>query len=210
VRVLLADDHEVVLDGLRAVLAGERSIEVVGAAKDGLAAIEQTVELQPDVLILDLMMPGMGGFDVARELRARAPATRIVFLSMHSAEAYVAQALERGATAYVLKSAPSRELVEAIHAAFRGRSFLSSGIDKQLVGRLRAAGTTDAADGLTLRERHVLKLIAEGQTNQEIASALGIGRRTVEFHRANLMQKLGAQSQAELVRYAVRAGLVPA
>lgn len=213
VRIVLADDHRVVVEGFRALLTGE-GFEVVGEANGGREVVPAVTRLEPDVLVLDLMMPDLGGLAVLPEVRATRPATKVVVLSMHAELAYVSQALRSGASAYVLKQAPSEELVRAIRAVTGGAGrYLSPPLSEAQLAEYEAKARTQAAaldpwDTLSGREREVLALAAGGLTNAEIADRLAIGRRTVETHRANLMRKLGLKSQAELVRYAVRRGLV--
>jgi DNA-binding NarL/FixJ family response regulator len=212
ISVMLADDHQVVIDGFKAVLAKEGDVRVVGECNDGLqvlAAIEKQV---PDVLILDVMMPGLNGLEVLRLLRSRAPGVRTVVLSMHEGLGYVSEALRHGAAGYVLKQAPASELVRAIRAVMAGGRYLSPPLDEAQVAehdRRSKSSTIDPFDTLSAREREVFQLAAEGLTNAEIGGRLAIGRRTVETHRANLIRKLGLKTQADLVRLAVRRGLLP-
>lgn len=211
IRVLLADDHQVVLDGLRALLAREPDIEVVGEVTDGLHVFPLVDELVPAVLVVDLMMPGMHGLEVVRQAASRAPYLRTVVLSMHSNDAYVAEALRNGARGYVLKQAESRAVIDAIRAAASGARYLSPPLSMDRVEAFEAqrrGGQFDAVETLSAREREVFKLAAEGLTSGEIGKRLDIGKRTVETHRANLYRKLNITSQAELVRLAVKRGLV--
>jgi DNA-binding NarL/FixJ family response regulator len=210
--VLLAEDHTIVRQGLQMILRAEPGFEVVGEASDGPGTLRLVERLRPGVLVLDLMLPGLGGLEVAREVARRSPRTRVVILSMHADVAYVAEALRAGACAYVLKDDGSQELVRAIRAAAAGRRYLSTAIPEDALAdyATRSAGTgIDPYDTLTLREREVLQLTAEGLTGAEIATRLFISPRTVESHRANAMHKLGVRNQRELVRYAVRRGLLP-
>lgn len=211
VRVLLADDHPVVREGLRALLASEADFEVVGEAEGGEAVPGLMEELYPDVVVLDLMMPGRGGSVVIRELRRRWPETRVLVLSMHDDEASVLEALRSGALGYALKQARPAELVRAVREVGAGRRYLSPPLSERAVEAYarRAGQRYDPFDMLTDREREVLGLVAEGHTNAAIGEALFISKRTVETHRAHLMKKLALHSQAELVRYAVRRGIVP-
>jgi two-component system response regulator NreC len=210
--IVLADDHPVVRRGMRTLLESERDFAVVGEAGDGLETVRLVERLRPDVLILDLMMPGLSGLEVLRVLRQRAPRTRVVVLSMYSATAFVAEALKNGATAYVLKGSTEADLVRAVREAAEGKRFLGSPITEIAIGAYNEqaqAGPIDPHETLTTREREVLQLVAEGNTSPEIAARLHISPRTVENHRANLMRKLGLQNQSELVRHAVRHGLIP-
>jgi DNA-binding NarL/FixJ family response regulator len=209
-RIALADDHRVVLDGLRSVLANEPDFEIVGEAVDGREVLDVVEEKKPDVLVLDLMMPGANGLEVTRELAKRAPATRVVILSMHANKGYVADALRSGATGYVVKNYPSKDLIRAIRKAHKGERFVS-GISEQEIERYLAkleGAPPDAYETLTGREREVLVFVAQGKTNSDIARELGIGRRTVESHRENMMKKVGLKATAEVVLFAVKRGLV--
>jgi DNA-binding NarL/FixJ family response regulator len=210
--VLLAEDHTIVRQGLRMILRAEPDLEVVGEASDGPATLRLVERLRPGVLVLDLMLPGLGGLEVARAVHRRSPRTHVVILSMHANVAYVTEALRAGASAYVLKDDGTRELVRAIREAAAGRRYLSSAISEEALAdyAARSEGTgIDPYDTLTLREREVLQLTAEGLTGAQIAGKLFISPRTVESHRTNAMHKLGVRNQRELVRYAVRRGLVP-
>jgi DNA-binding NarL/FixJ family response regulator len=213
IQIVLADDHQVVLEGFKVLLGGEADFRVVGEATDGLGVAPLVDKLQPDVLVVDLMMPGLGGLDVVRQIHARHPGVRIAVLSMHANEAYVVEALKNGASAYVLKQAPARALVEAIRAIAAGGRYLSPPLSDEKIAeyeRRTRAATVDLYDTLSTREREVLQLAAQGLTNAEIGERLTIGKRTVETHRANLIRKLDLKSQADLVRFAVRRGLVSA
>jgi DNA-binding NarL/FixJ family response regulator len=208
ITILLADDHIVVRQGLRSLLEGQPDFEVVGEAKDGPEALEQVKVLQPQVLVLDLVMPGMSGLEVVRQVHN---ITRVIILSMHSDEAYVVEALRNGAYGYVLKDATAGELAEAIRAVMQGQRFLSApfsehGIEAYL--RRGRTGPLDPYETLTAREREVLTLAANGLSNPEIANQLMISPRTAEIHRANMMHKLNLHTQTDLVRYAIRRGLV--
>ena len=209
--IVLADDHRVVRQGLQALLDAEKDLRVVGEAGDGLQAISSVETLQPDVLVLDLMMPGLNGLDVVRQLKKAAPHTQIVILSMYANEAYVLEALSNGASAYVLKDSSSADLVHAVREAAAGRRYLSPPLSDRAIEvyqeKARAA-TLDRYDTLTARERAVLHLAAEGHTSGEVAARLGISARTAETHRSNLMHKLDLHTQAELIRYALRRGII--
>jgi DNA-binding NarL/FixJ family response regulator len=210
-RIVLADDHQVVLDGLKALLANEADMSVVGQASDGLQVLPKVLELHPDVLVLDLMMPGMNGLEVSRQMREQAPATKVIVLSMHSNDAYVVEALRNGVAGYVLKQADSRTLLDAVRAVRGGARYLSPPLSMEKVERWELETkpqTLDLFDTLSAREREVLQLSAEGLTSAVIGVRLKIGRRTVETHRANIQHKLGIKTHAELVRLAVKRGLV--
>jgi DNA-binding NarL/FixJ family response regulator len=204
--ILLADDHQIVRQGLRALLTREQDFRLVGEAADGHEALRLAATLRPDVLVLDLMLPGPGGLEVARQLSRSGKPPRIVVLSMHSNEAYVLEAIRAGASAYVLKEAGADDLVRAIRAVVAGRRYFSPPLTEESVeayARKIGPGSADAYQSLTAREREILQLTADGQSCTEIAERLFISARTVENHRANLMRKLGVRNQKELVRYAV-------
>jgi DNA-binding NarL/FixJ family response regulator len=211
IEIVLADDHQVVLEGFKALLGAEPDFRVVGEATDGLGVAPLVERLRPEVLVVDLMMPGLGGLEVVRQIHQKHSDVRIAVLSMHANEAYVVEALKNGASAYVLKQAPARALVEAIRAIAAGGRYLSPPLSEDKIAayqqRTRAA-TVDLYDTLSTREREVLKLAAEGLTNAAIGERLQIGKRTVETHRANLIRKLDLKSQADLVRFAIHRGLV--
>jgi DNA-binding NarL/FixJ family response regulator len=210
--IVLADDHVVVRQGLRALLEAEPDFAIVGEAADGLEVPDLVERLKADVLILDLMLPGLNGLEVTRQVQQRSPQTRVVVLSMYANEAYVLEALRNGAAAYVLKEASAADLVQAIREVMAGRRYLSPPLSEsaiELYVQKAKAAPRDAYEELTTREREVLQLAAEGQSNPEIADRLGISVRTVETHRANLMHKLDLRSQTELVRYALKRGIVP-
>jgi DNA-binding NarL/FixJ family response regulator len=213
ISIILADDHPVVRRGLQAVLNEEPDFSIVGVASDGLEAVRATERLNPDVMILDLMMPGLSGLEVLRILRARSLRTRIVILSMYCSRAFVAQALQNGATGYVLKESTENDLNCAVREAAAGRRFLSRPVSDTAINAyidLSKASSFDPHETLTPRQREVLQLAAEGKTNAEMAARLNISQRTVENHRAVLMQKLGLHNQTELIRHAIRHGLIAA
>ena len=211
IRVLLADDHEVVRSGLRMVLEAQSDIEVVAEAGDGAQALEQALSGEIDLTVLDVSMPRMTGLQAAAELHRRRPELRILMLSMHDNEQYFFEALKAGASGYVLKTAANRDLVEACRACMRGEAFLYPPAVATLVrdyldgARL---GEAPPEDPLTARELEVVKLIAEGNTTEEIATELVLSKKTVERHRANILDKLGMRNRVDLTRYAIRRGLV--
>ena len=214
VRVVLVDDHELVRQGVQALLQREPDIEVVGEAGDGLAALELVERVRPDVLVADLVLPGLGGLELTRQATRRSPGTRVVVLSMHAAEPLVLEALDRGASAYVLKDAGVAELVRAIREAARGRRYLSPPLSDKAVSayvwrKEEGAATLDPYEALTPRERQVLHLGAEGLTNAAVAKRLGISARTAETHRARVLHKLALRNQTELVRWAIDRGIIP-
>jgi DNA-binding NarL/FixJ family response regulator len=209
ITIVLGDDHKIVLRGLRALLDGQYVFTVVGEAADGLKVTGLVERLQPDVLVVDLMMPGLSGLDVTRRVTKRLK-TRVVILSMYSSEAHVAEALRSGAMGYVLKDASAEDLVSAIREAAAGRRFLSAPFSNDSIETyLKRPDEAGAYESLTPREREVLHLVAEGLTSGEIAGRLFISPRTAESHRANLMRKLGLRSRTELVRFAFQRGIVP-
>jgi two-component system, NarL family, response regulator NreC len=211
--IVLADDHQLVREGLRLLLEGQPGFSVVGETSDGLQVAELVGRLKPDVLVVDLVMPGLGGLDVAREVARRAPRTRIVILSMHSSDAFVVQALRSGASAYVLKDSSGEELVRAIRQVLAGRRYLSPPLSENAIQAYvkRAEGAeVDIYETLTSREREVLHLAAEGLGNPAIGERLGISPRTAETHRAHVMQKLGLRTRTDLIMYAIKRGLLPA
>jgi DNA-binding NarL/FixJ family response regulator len=212
IRVLLVDDHPLVRAGVRRVLDAEAGLEVVGEAADGAAALRAIRELAPDVLVLDLAMPGVDGLEVLRRAKTIRPALKIVVLTMHANPEYVARAIQTGADGYLLKESAVQDLLSAIEAVVAGRAFHSPQIQAQLAGMLRngASGPPREIDRLTERERDVLRELAAGRSTKEIAARLGIGSRTVETHRANLMRKLDLHSVALLTQFAIRVGLVRA
>lgn len=210
-RILLADDHTVVRDGLRMVLDAQPDLEVVAEASDGREAVERAVEHEVDLAVLDVTMPLMTGLQACAELAWRRPETRVLMLSMHDNEQYFFEALKAGASGYVLKTAANRDLIEACRATMRGEPFLYPAAVKAVMRDfLEAArrGEETAADPLTPRELDVVKLIAEGHTSEEIAEILFISKKTVDRHRANMLEKLGMRNRVELTRYAIRRGLV--
>lgn len=210
ITIVLGDDHKVIIRGLRALLEGQPGFSVIGEAADGLKIVELVERLKPDVLVLDLMMQGLSGFDVTRRVTKRLPKTRVVILSMYSSEAHVVEALRSGAVAYVVKDASAEELVSAIREAAAGRRYLSAPFSNDLIETyLKRPGSVDPYETLTPREREVLHLVAEGLTSSEIAARLFISPRTAESHRANLMRKLGLRSRTDLVRFAFQRGIVP-
>lgn len=212
-RIVLADDHPVVREGLRKLLEAQGDFAIAGEAEDGLAALAMIERLKPDVLIVDLVMPGLGGAEVIWQVARCSPDTRIIVLSMHDDESHVFAALRNGAHGYVLKSARPTEVVKAVREVVSGKRYLSPPLsDRALEAyaeRARAA-EGDFYDGLTPREREILDLAAHGLSAAEICAKLFISRRTAETHRNNAMQKLNLHSQTELVRWAVRKGIVSA
>ena len=208
-RLLIADDHPVVLRGLRLVLNAQPDLEVVAEATDGEQAVERALADDVDLAILDISMPRMTGLQAAREITRRKPEVRVLMLSMHDNEQYLFEAIKVGASGYVLKTAVDRDLVEACRAAMRGEPFLYPGAVRALMREhLERARAGETLHELTPREEEVVKLVAEAHTNDEIAELLHISKKTVERHRANVLEKLGMRDRVELTRYAIRRGLV--
>ena len=208
VTILLADDHHVVRQGLRSLLESQPGFQVIGETGDGLGVLPLVERLKPQVVILDLMMPGLNGMEVTRQIKDLA---RVIILSMHDNEAYVIQALKNGAYGYVLKDSTAADLIKAVQMVMEGLRFLSAPFSERSISdyiRKTHTSPLDPYDTLTNREREVLQLVAEGNSTNEIAARLTISTRTVEIHRANLMHKLRLHSQAELVRLAIRRGLI--
>ena len=210
--LVLVDDHVIVRQGLRALLESQPDLRVVGETGDGLEALDLAERLRPDVMVIDLMMPGLSGLEVTRQVRQRAPGTRIIILSMHSAEPYVLKALRNGADGYVLKTSGAADLAQAVREVMAGRRYLSPPLSADAIEAF-ALKVSDAAldlyETLTSRERQVLQLAAEGLNHAEIAARLSISPHTATTHRANLMRKLGLHSQTELVRLAIQRRLLP-
>lgn len=206
IRVLLAEDHTIVRQGLAALLAAQQGIEVVGEAGDGREAVDAALRLRPDVVLMDLGMPGLHGVDATRQIRKELPGTSVVILSMHGSEEHVRPAIRAGAAGYLLKGSGLSDLVAAIRAVAAGQSFLSPAVAKILVRD--AQGDEDPAGQLTGREREILQLVGEGSSSPEIAKALHLSVKTVEGHRSRIMAKLDLHDVAGLVRYAIRVGLV--
>lgn len=210
IKVLLAEDHTIVRKGLRSLLANETEIQVVGEAEDGQQAVQKTVQMLPDVVVMDITMPVLNGLEATRQIKKLCPQVKVVVLTVHSTEEHIFQILRAGASAYVVKQGAVNELIEAIQTAYRGEIYLSPSLSRQLVdeyGR-RVEAMEDKYNKLTGREREVLQMIAEGRTNREIAGRLHITIKTVEAHRAHLVDKLGLRSIAELTRYALRKGMI--
>jgi len=211
VKVILADDHQIVRQGLRALLEAESDMTVVGEVSEGLSVADTVTRLAPDVLVLDLMMPGLNGLEVTRQVSQRSPSVRIIVLSMHANEAYVLEALRNGAAGYVLKDSSTDTLVTAIRTTMEGRRYLCAPLSEMAMEAFMQKAQNvaiDPYDSLTGREREVLQLAAEGHTNTAIADRLSISPRTAEVHRARIMEKLQLTNQTGLIKYAIRKGLL--
>ncbi|MEA2403595.1 MAG: hypothetical protein QOE08_242 [Thermoleophilaceae bacterium] len=208
--VLIADDHGIVRSGVRMLIDRQEGMRVVAEAEDGVDAVEQAQRERPDVAVLDVAMPRMTGLQAAREIKAHCPETSVLLLSMHDDERYLYDALKAGASGYVLKRQADAELIEAIRSVAAGRPFLSSVAEGALVREWLEHGDQAPRDPLTPRELDVVKLIAEAYTNRQIAETLKVSEKTVESHRANVLSKLGMRDRVELVRYAIRRGLIEA
>ena len=207
-KILIADDHGIVRGGLRLLIDRQPDMEVVAEAEDGVDAFEQALAQRPDLCVLDVSMPRMTGLQAARELRAHVPDTRVLLLSMHDDERYFLEGLEAGAAGYVLKRAADTDLIGAVRTVAAGRAFLSDDAQRALMDTWLENGSAEPDDPLTPRELEVVKLIAEAFTNRQIAKTLRLSEKTVESHRANLLSKLKMRDRVELVRYAIRRGLV--
>jgi two-component system response regulator NreC len=210
ISVLIADDHGVLRAGLRVLLDREPDMHVVGEAADGDRALQLAGTLQPDVVLMDVSMPGAGGVETTRKLKASWPGTRVLILTIHEDASLLNEAIRAGASGYIVKRAAESELVDAIRAVARGQTYLHPTMTRAVLmeAELVASSQDDAPTALTPREEQVLRLIARGHTNPEIADLLTISVRTVEGHRSNLMSKLGLRSRVELVRYAAQHGLL--
>jgi DNA-binding NarL/FixJ family response regulator len=209
-RILVADDHGIVRSGIRLLLERQPGMDVVAEASDGVEAVEQALATRPDLCILDVGMPRMTGLQAAREIRAHMKDVTVLMLSMHDDEHYLFEALKAGASGYVLKREADQDLVGAVQAVGRGEAFLTNAAEREIIRRWMEDGNGGPAVSLTPREEEVVKLIAEAYTNAQIAQILHLAEKTVESHRANVLRKLGMRDRVELVRYAIRRGLVEA
>ena len=207
IRILLADDHVIVRQGFRMILAAQPDMEILGEASNGREAVEQAERLQPDVVVMDVAMPDLNGIEATRRMATAAPRARVMALSMHKDSVYVREILKAGARGYLLKDAFDRDLLAAVRAVARGEGYLSPSVSDAVLNDYRRH-VTDPLDLLTSREREVLQMIAEGKTNKEVATTLGLSVYTVDAHRGRIMEKLNVHSASELVRVALRHGLV--
>ena len=207
-RLLIADDHGVVRGGLRLLLDRQPDMEVIGEAADGAEAVAQVLARRPDLAILDVAMPRLTGLQATREIKARAPEVGVLILSMHDDERYLFEALKAGASGYVLKREAGQDLVDAVRAVVGGEPFLTNAAQRSLVREWMGDASSAPREPLSPREQEVLKLIAEAHTNRDIGALLGLSEKTVEHHRASILRKLGMRDRVELVRYAIRRGLI--
>jgi DNA-binding NarL/FixJ family response regulator len=210
VKILIADDHGIVRGGLKLLIDRQPDMQVVAEAEDGVAAFESALAAKPDLCVLDVSMPRLTGLQAARQIKAHLPQTQVLMLSMHDDQRYVFDALKAGASGYVLKRNVDEALLDAIRAVHRGEAFVTDAVERSMI-RDWIAGNADGPDEpLSPREQEVLKLISEALTNREIAETLHLAEKTVESHRANILRKLGMRDRVELVRYAIRRGLIEA
>ena len=214
IRVVVADDHAVLRSGLKLLLDAQMDIEVVGEASDGAEAINKTAELKPDVLLLDITMPNIGGIDALRTIKKKTPSVSILILTMHENEGYLIEALKAGASGYILKKVADNELISAIKAVYSGEVFIPTSLTKSVVKEMVSGGVSREETGdndqeqLSPRELEVLTLVAQGYTNQQMADRLYLSVKTVETYKARVMEKLNLNSRVELVRFALQQGLL--
>ena len=212
IRILLADDHTMVRDGLRALLEPQSDFAIVAEAADGRECIRLAEEFSPDIVMMDIAMPAMNGIEATRRIVADNPSVGVVILSMHQDESYVLQSLSAGAKGYLLKDSPREDIIEAIRSVAAGRPFLSRKVSRLLqedyIAQLRSKGLDDSFDLLTDREREILQILAEGRANKEVASLLNISPTTVETHRGHILRKLSLHGTADLILYAVRKKII--
>jgi DNA-binding NarL/FixJ family response regulator len=212
VTILLADDHPVVRQGMRNLLDTEAGFSVIGEAEDGLVAVQLAEQLKPDVVVIDMMMPRLNGLEAIRQIISRLPNTHCIVLSMQSADPYIVQALKAGASGYVLKDSGPNDVINAIHQVLDGKRYLSPQLSEKLIDLFIAKVETNVLDpynSLTTREREVLQLTAEGLSNSQAGEQLAISPRTVERHRQSMMSKMGFNTQTDLIRFALKKGILP-
>ncbi len=212
IRVLIADDHAIVREGLRAILEALPDIEIVGEAAGGQDAVNKTAQLKPDIVLMDLTMPGMGGIEATRQIKLHSPDVQIMAFTMHESDEHFFQVLNAGASGYFVKGGSSAELISGLRTISQGAVYLYPAMAKKLLDdylkRAEVGKEKESFAGLTEREREILKLVADGRTNQEIADLLVLSAGTVQTHRAHMMRKLGLHSRAELVKFAIRRGII--
>jgi DNA-binding NarL/FixJ family response regulator len=209
-KILIADDHGIVRGGLRLLIDRQPDMEVVAEAEDGVEAFERALQARPDLCVLDVSMPRLTGLQAARQIRAHMPGTQVLMLSMHDDQRYVFEALKAGAAGYVLKRDVDDALLDAIRAISRGEAFVTHAVERSLIRDWMSDASSGPDEPLSPREQEVLKLISEAHTNREIAETLHLAEKTVESHRANILRKLGMRDRVELVRYAIKRGLIEA
>jgi DNA-binding NarL/FixJ family response regulator len=209
ITVFVADDHAIVREGLANLLGARPDIQVVGTAADGRDTVRQVEKLKPEVVVMDISMPQMNGIEAAREIRSRAPQTRVVILSMHSSTEHVFHALEAGACAYVLKESAASEIVDAVHAVHAGHRYLSPKVSEVMADNISRGSAASPLESLSKRERQVLQLVAEGRSSAQIAATLHLSPKSVDTYRSRLMQKLHIGDVAGLVKFAIQHGLTP-
>ena len=207
-RILLADDHTIMRDGVRALLSLQDDIQIVGEASEGRETIEKVRELEPDIVVMDIAMPGMDGLEATRRIKSKYPKVKVLILTQYNNREYILSAIKAGAAGYVPKRALGSDLISALSAIHRGESFLYPSAAAALIEDYRQQAEVEPYDRLTAREREILKLIAEGHTSREIAGMLFISLKTVQGHRAKIMEKLDIHNRTELIKYAMRKGLV--
>ena len=212
IRILLTDDHTLFRQGIRTLLSAESDLEIVGEAANGAEAVEKVTEFRPDVVLMDIGMPGLSSFEATRQIKKLRPDTKILFLTMYDDEDYLVQCMEVGASGYVLKDSPAQQLLAALRDVYRGGSYLSPRMLSQLVddfrSRIKTAHRQPRFATLTAREKEILKLLAEGQSVKEIAAGLNLSVKTVEAHKFNLMRKLDIHNKAQLVQYAIQKKII--
>ena len=214
-RVLIADDHEIVRQGLRAILKAQPGIEIVGEAENGRQAVSMTQSLNPQIVVLDLAMPSLNGLEATRQILKASPQTKVLILTMHEADPMIRDVLDAGARGYILKTDAGRDLVSAIEALRRNKTFFTSRVSQMILdgflkGGKKSENADTAGDRLTSRQREIVQLLAEGKSSKEVAVALNLSVKTAETHRANIMRKLQCHSVSEVVRYAIRNGIIEA
>ncbi len=212
IRVFLADDHLILREGIRSILEKVPDIEMIGEADNGNEAVAKVEQFAPDVVLMDITMPGLNGLEATRQIKQKHPSIKVLILTMHETDQYLSEMLEAGASGYVVKTTTSRELISAIRAVYQGDVHLYPSIARMLVEdylqKVKIGEKKDSYNGLTPREREILRYIAKEKHNKEIAELLSISVRTVQAHRTNLMDKLGAHDRTELVKYAIRKGII--